>query len=46
MAGLGIRLYPDEMLNPGLAPALRRNGYDALHCAEVGLSNQAVPDEV
>jgi len=45
VAGLGIRLYLDEMIPPKLALALRTAGYDAMHCYEVGLSNRAIPDD-
>jgi hypothetical protein len=44
MAGLGIRLYTDEMIHAGLAAALRRLGYDAESCEEAGRSNQGIPD--
>jgi hypothetical protein len=44
VAGLGIRLYLDEMIHTRLAEALRSAGYHALHCEEAGLSNQIVPD--
>ena len=45
MAGLGIRIFTDEMIHPGLAAALRRRGYDAQGCAETGRSNQGIPDD-
>ena len=45
MAGLGVRLYTDEMTPPDLAQALRRQGYDALSCHDAGLSNKGIPDE-
>ncbi len=45
MAGLGIRLFTDEMIHADLAPALRRLGYDAESCREAGRSNQRIPDE-
>ena len=45
MAGLGVRLYTDEMIHPGLAAALRRVGYDAESCPEAGQSNKGIPDE-
>ena len=45
VAGLGIRIYADEMIPPSLAPALRRHGYDAESCQEAGRSNQEIPDE-
>jgi len=44
VAGLGIRLYTDEMIPAKLAPALRRDGYDALSCDEAGRSNLQIPD--
>lgn len=45
MAGLGIRLYTDEMIPPELARSLRRRGYDAESCEEAGRANQRIPDE-
>jgi hypothetical protein len=45
MAGLGIRLYTDEMIHAGLAPALRRLGYDAESCQEAARSNLGIPDD-
>jgi hypothetical protein len=45
MAGLGIRLFTDEMIFPELPADLRRRGYDAESCAEAGRSGQAIPDE-
>jgi hypothetical protein len=45
MAGLGIRLFTDEMINTALAPELRRHGYDAESCAEAGRAGLQVPDE-
>jgi len=44
MAGLGIRLYTDEMVDIDLAAELRRRGYDAESCKEAGRSNQGIPD--
>lgn len=34
MAGLGVRLYTDEMISPRLAEVLRQHGYDAESCQE------------
>jgi hypothetical protein len=45
MAGLGIRLFTDEMIFPELASELRRRGYDAESCVEAGRSGQAISDE-
>jgi predicted nuclease of predicted toxin-antitoxin system len=45
VAGLGIRLYTDEMIRPRLATILRSRGYDAESCYEVGLADQEVSDE-
>jgi predicted nuclease of predicted toxin-antitoxin system len=45
MAGLGIRLYTDEMIDVRLASALRSRGYDAESCQEAGRSNREIPDE-
>lgn len=44
MAGLGVRLFTDEMISPDLAVELRRRGYDVLSCHEAGRANQAIPD--
>ena len=44
MAGLGIRLYLDEMVNVMLAAELRRRGYDVVSCQEVGRAGKGVPD--
>jgi hypothetical protein len=45
VAGLGIRLYLDEMMPPDLAGALRRQGYDVESCRDAGRANRAIPDE-
>lgn len=45
MAGLGIRLYTDEMIDYRLAVQLRRLGYDALACQEAGRGQQGISDE-
>ncbi len=45
MAGLGIRLYIDEMIPARLARELRRRGYDVESCHDVGRGNRAIPDE-
>jgi hypothetical protein len=45
MSGLGIRLYTDEDVDTRLAEQLRRRGYDAISCREVGNHNQALSDE-
>jgi hypothetical protein len=44
VAGLGIRLFTDEMIRPTLAEALRARGYDALSCHEVGRANRRISD--
>lgn len=44
MAGLGIKLYTDEMITDRLAPALRQQGYDVESCPEAGLANQRLSD--
>ncbi len=44
MAGLGIRLYTDEMIDIRLARELRSRGYDAESCQEAGRHNQGIPD--
>lgn len=45
MAGLGIKLYTDEMLDGPLCALLRQNGYDALSSEEAGNSQQRMSDE-
>ncbi|HZS00360.1 MAG TPA: DUF5615 family PIN-like protein [Chloroflexota bacterium] len=45
MAGLGIRLYTDEMIDIRVARALRGLGYDVESCQEAGRSNQGISDE-
>jgi hypothetical protein len=32
MAGLGVRLFTDEMISPDVAEQLQRSGYDVLSC--------------
>jgi hypothetical protein len=44
MAGLGIRLYTDEMVDTRLAGELRKRGYDAESCREAGRHDQGIPD--
>ena len=44
MAGLGIRLYTDEDVDPRLARQLQRHGYDALSCVDAGNHNQKFDD--
>jgi hypothetical protein len=45
LAGLGVRLFTDEMIHADLAPTLRRQGYDAESCQEARRSNQRIGDE-
>jgi hypothetical protein len=45
MAGLGIRLYTDEMIPTALAVQLRSRGYDVESCEEAGRSRQIIPDD-
>jgi len=45
VAGLGIRLFTDEMIDPDLAIALRRLGYDAESCQEAQRHNRKLSDE-
>jgi len=44
MAGLGVAIYTDELVNPALAVRLRSLGYDAVSCHETGRSNQRISD--
>lgn len=45
MAGKGIRLFTDEMINPRLARRLRAAGYDVESCRQAGRSSRGIPDE-
>lgn len=45
MAGLGIRLFTNEMITPRLADELRRRGYDVESCRDAGRLNQGISDE-
>lgn len=45
MAGLGVRLFTDEHITGGLAPVLRRRGYDVESCPEAGRADQGISDE-
>jgi hypothetical protein len=45
MAGPGIRLYTDEMIDIRLARTLRALGYDVVSCQEAGRSNQKISDD-
>jgi hypothetical protein len=44
MAGLGIAIYTDELVDPALAVELRTRGYDAMSCHEAGRNNQRISD--
>jgi hypothetical protein len=44
MAGLGIRLFTDEMIDIRLARALQQRGDDAESCSEAGRGGQRIPD--
>ena len=44
MAGLGIRLYLDEMFSARVAAALRRRAYDVESCYDAGLGGRRVTD--
>jgi len=44
MAGLGIAVYTDELVDPALAVALRARGYDARSCHEASRINQKISD--
>ena len=44
MAGLGIRIFTDEMITPRLARRLQRLGYDVLSCRAAGRANQRISD--
>ena len=44
MAGLGITVYTDELVDPVLAVELRKRGYDVLSCHEARRINQKLSD--
>lgn len=44
MAGLGISIYTDELVDPALAVHLRNRGYDAVSCHERGHNNRRISD--
>lgn len=44
MAGLGVRLFTDEMITPRLAIELQRQGYDVLSCRAAGRASQKISD--
>ncbi len=46
MAGVGLRLYTDENIDPELARVLSRRGYDAESCHEASRANRGIADEV
>lgn len=45
MAGLGIRLFTDEMINPALAGAMKSQGYDVESCEGAGRSRRGFSDD-
>ena len=45
MAGKGIALFTDEMIDPRLARRLRAEGYDIESCRQAGRSSRGIPDE-
>jgi hypothetical protein len=44
MAGLGISIFTDELVNPALAIHLRNRGYDAVSCHEMNRNNRHISD--
>lgn len=46
MAGLGIRLFTDEMVNPRVAWTLARRGYEVQSCHWAGRANQRISDDL
>ncbi len=44
MAGLGLIIYTDKLVNPALAIERRRRGYDAISCHEAGRNNRHISD--
>lgn len=44
MAGRGVRVFTDELVDTALAVELRRRGYDAVSCREAGRANQRIGD--
>ncbi|HET8626904.1 MAG TPA: DUF5615 family PIN-like protein [Thermomicrobiales bacterium] len=45
MVGVGVAIFTDEDVDGRLAGELRRRGYDAVSCRELGRSNLGVPDD-
>jgi type II secretory pathway component PulK len=39
------KLYLDENMDPALAHALRKRGFDVIHTQEAGRSGRGIPDE-
>lgn len=44
MAGLGVRVYTDEMITPRLAEVLRHRGYDVTSTQREGRAGKKIPD--
>ena len=44
MAGLGVTIYTDELIDPALAVALSAQQYDAISCHAMGRNNQRLSD--
>jgi hypothetical protein len=44
-AGLGIKVFTDEMITPRLAADLQRRGYDVLSCRDAGRANRNISDD-
>lgn len=44
MAGLGISIYTDELVDPALAVQLRNRGYDAVSWHEMDRNNRRISD--
>ena len=45
MAGLGVRLFTDEMISSDVAAGLRLRGYDVESCEEAGRARQSISDD-
>ena len=44
MAGLGIKVFTDEMITPRLADELSKRGYDVLSCYAAGRARRRISD--
>jgi hypothetical protein len=45
VVSVSVRLFTDEHIDPRLAPALLRRGFDVLTCQAAGRANQRISDD-